>query len=88
MKLHEPSPGSGTFQGNTGHRRHVTFFASLISKMADLYAMAFEDHLEGYFDVTQNFFHAVSVTRSIRTLGQETLHEIRTATKMQSVLPP
>ena len=50
--------------------------------MADLYAMAFEDHLEGYFDVLQNFFHAVSVTRSIRTLGQETLHEIRTATKM------
>ena len=88
MKLHEPSPGFGTVRGNTGHRRNETFVATLISKMADPYALAFEYQLEGYFDVSQNFFQAVSVTRSIRTLCQETLHEIRTATKRPARTTP
>ena len=71
MKLHEPSPGLGTFRGHTGHRRHVTFVASLISKMADPYALAFEDHLEGCFDASDVFramfasvLHATGVVRA------------------------
>ena len=51
---------------------HVNFVASPISIMANRIALSFGDELEGYLDVSQNFFQTHSTTKSDPSGGATT----------------